>query len=240
MPGPNLIPPLEDMKPEFLRPDPIQQAVAGAMRTLARPTALRTSVTFSVPEVPPVARNPLTKSSPIIIKPTSRPMGKIAHLSQKRRMDLMLIPAMLWRLFSYGASDDKHGEAEAFRGLLADAMVEPVNGEGLAVAERLGRRVQREAREIMDEHFLDQPNAKVGMEIFFAMQQLLEEGVVELVEGSAMADALFQLYDMCEWFMRLDKNMVPRPKLDAELVEKSIRKQARKFAEALKDKGYFR
>jgi hypothetical protein len=207
--------------------DPITQALSGVRRTLARPAALRSSVTFCVPEVKPIAQNPLEKSTPIPITP--RTPGRIKWLSESRRIDLMLLPAMLWRLFSYGASDGTHDEAEVFRNLLADAMVEPVNGEGWAKAEKLGNRVQKEAKLIMDEYFAGQPNARVGMIIFFSVQIMLDEGRIELTEGSAMADALFQLHDMCVWYMEKDP-----------AIERSMRKAARKFADMMHRRGYFR
>lgn len=196
------------------------------------PSVLRSSVTFCVPEVPPIARNPLVQVPGVpAIAPERGPMARIRHLSESRRIDLMLLPAMLWRLFAYGASDGTHGEADSFRGLLADAMVEPVHGEGLALATKLGNRVQREAREIMDDWFAGQPNARVGMVIFFTVQLMLEEGRIEMTEGSAMADALFQLHDMCVWYMEQDTT---------GRAERSMRKAARKTADMLQRQGYFR
>lgn len=202
-------------------PDALTQALRPRVPALAPQHALATSVTFGIKTVPPVPRNPLADQ----IQP--RPTGSIPFLSEKRRVDLMLIPAMLWRVFAMGASDPDHREAHVFRALLADAMVEPLNGHTHKVASKLTNRANKLARDLCDEFFSGMENAKVCAIIFYTTQQLLQEGVIVLYDGSAMADALIMTVGFFDYAVQ------------EEAVDKSAHKQARKFAATLKERGFF-
>ena len=100
------------------------------------------------------AANPLAP-----VEPHQRETGRILHLSEHRRLELMLLPRMLYRVMQ-GVSDDKHPKAQLVCSLLRDAMTEPLNGLPLAQVDKLLRRINQRAKRLMDEHFAQVMNAR--------------------------------------------------------------------------------
>jgi hypothetical protein len=160
------------------------------------------------------------------VEPLQRETGRHLHLSEHRRLELMLLPRMLYRVMQ-GSSDDKHPDAQLVCSLLRDAMTEPLNGLPLAQVDKLLRRINQRARRLMDEHFAQMMNAKIAAILYFAIQQMLETGVLELYEGSSMADALALMLPMFEYAIA------------TAAADRSARKQARRFISTLQREGYF-
>ena len=161
------------------------------------------------------------------IEPHQRETARIPYLAERRRVELMLLPRMLYRVLEFGASDPNHPDAVLVLSLLRDAMVEPINGLPVRQAEKLLHRVTLHAMRIMDEFFNNASNAKAAAVIWYAIQHMLETGRVELYEGSSMADALQLMLPMFDYA------------IETPAADRSARKQSRKFIARLQREGYF-
>ena len=111
--------------------------------------------------------------------------------------------------------------------LLTTACVEPIAD----LPERLGSKVARRIERVVDaaaKPFDDQPAVKVAMALYYFLEDLLSRGVLELLEGSAFAEAMGILMPMFEHGFSEEK------------LDRSAQKRARQLLEHLQREGYYR
>lgn len=210
---------LPDLPPDFdaVRIPGLERMRNPAARPLLARDRLTMCASFGVPVV-----NPLEAA------PSPRQVAGIPFLSERRRLELLLLPRILLQVLENGASDKSHPDYARVQSLLHDAMCEPIHGLHVPTAEKLLRRMQRKHHELAQRYFKDMPNAKVALVLWHMIRGMLDRGDMELYEGSAMADALLGMLPMFEHVM------------DVEAIDRSAQKQARRFLEALqKEEGLY-
>lgn len=200
----------------YLRPEP--------RRTSA--WDFRASSIFSGPHLTSNLEAPVQK----------RQVGSIPYLSDNRRVELLLLPAFFHWIVEYGTLSSLHTDVLKVRSLLTDAMSELLNGLGEKKAGKLTLRVRKIRDGVIDEFFLGMKDApaftrgpevaKIGLILWHAVEKLLQDGTLELYEGSAMADALMILSRMIE-----HASGVPETDEDAQ-------QQAEKFIAHLRSAGF--
>lgn len=157
----------------------------------------------------------------------------IPYLSEARRLELMILPRLMHRILepdiNGGTSAPEHPTVARVKRLFADAMVEPIAGLPIPVAEKLLERMNKWQMRIFREGF-DQKTRRIKQAaiIWHAVRIMLDDGTLELAEGSAMAEGLVEMLPMFE------------DVLDDPTQDKSAQKQAVKFLSYLRKQGLYR
>lgn len=153
-------------------------------------------------------------------------------LTDQRRVEFALPAALAFKVvtdglvLAEGAGSAEREQAERLRALVNAACFEPLGGLGRAdqakIARRIGRAVDAALR------FLDNPPTdKLGLVLFYLLEDLIERSALELLEGSTFAEAMALLL----------------PALDHAFAEPafaaSARKQARRLAAHLGSLGLY-
>lgn len=148
-------------------------------------------------------------------------------LTDTRRVEFALLPRLAFQIVNCGVSDVNHPDAKRCLELLIQACSEPVDELPEKARLKIIRRIERLFRET-SARYQDQPAGKVALVLWYALSELLDQGVLELYEGSSMANAMATLQPMiADWF-------------DIAKVDASAQKQARKLLRDLKAQGYYR
>ncbi len=159
------------------------------------------------------------------------------YLSDARRVELALPAALLYRVFSTCVArvsdnppptDEELANDKLVLHWLATAAAEPLVGVDPRKAASLARRISRLQAEILMP-YEDRPIMTVFLVVLRWLQGMLEHGVLVLVEGSAFDRAATEILANLERFPDL-----------MEGVDKSASKNARRIAEYLQDRGFYR
>jgi len=150
---------------------------------------------------------------------------KMNYLSDKQRVEMM-IPALLMRVCFVDAVDDKAINKDVDKALL-DAIAEPLNGLDFSRKKKVLTRVEKIVEAIVNEYD-GSAIFKVMLMTYFIVMRLLEQGVMELYEGSPFAEALEAIADGMYKYQE-----------EAKAIEPSARKHADKVLNKLKSQGYY-
>jgi hypothetical protein len=156
-------------------------------------------------------------------------------LSDRRRVELALPARLLYGITGncIGASVDKgKAETDADRQCLAwlkDACEEPLQGLSLDHRAKVATRIERAYRHVVQPWLDSNKNtAAVYLTVLYWLQDMLAEGRLVLIDGSAADKAITVILATLE----------DHADLWAE-VEKSARKQAPKLTQSLQTMGYY-
>jgi hypothetical protein len=162
-----------------------------------------------------------------------------ALLTDRQRVELAIPPRLVFGLVvadCFGInpeSDPDEAQAELDRNvarlkeLLAVACAEPLDGLPAGKRSSVARRIERVTNTVAEE-FDQQPAAKIGMALYYFLEDLLQRGVIHLWDGSAFAETMQILMPMFEHGFAIER-------MDA-----SAQKQARRMREQLQREGYYR
>lgn len=156
-------------------------------------------------------------------------------LSDRRRVELALPAAMLFRVFSscvdVAAMSAEPGQLTGDRmvlDLLTSAAVEPLDGLAPKEANKLAKRITRLQRDLLMD-FEDRPVMVVFLVILFWLKGLLDSEHINLIEGST--------------FDRAVAVLIPELERHEDLwlsVEKSALRNARRISNELTRLGYYK
>lgn len=154
-------------------------------------------------------------------------------MNDRHRVEIMLICAALWSIME-GASPDPGESSEksladynnVMQGL-ESAANEPVDGLADAHANKLRRRALRAAR-VIEVESNGQTIAKSALAMYYLIEGLIQEGKIEVWEGSPFGDAMTALMESVSRFIH-----------GKEKVDRSAEKMARRIREKLGREGYF-
>lgn len=155
-----------------------------------------------------------------------RDIVPIKYLSEHRRLEMMLFPRMLFRITEWRASRPDLPIME-IKNLLTDAMDQPIRGLG-PKAEDLIYRMERRQRAIWRDQFSGVKSEKVAAILWYAVEHLIVTGVVELEEGSALADAMYLMRPIMAGVFANER------------WDRSAQRAALRFVQYLQAKEYFR
>jgi hypothetical protein len=157
-----------------------------------------------------------------------------AYLSDRQRVELALPAAMLYRIFGSCVVEakekgiDEREYDERVQAWLSHAAWEPLAGLSPDKTRKLAARITRLQQAILAP-FEDRPIMVTFLFALFVLRDLLDEGALVLVEGSAFDQAVSVLIPELERHDDLWAAM-----------EKSAAKNARKARERLRAEGYYR
>jgi hypothetical protein len=151
----------------------------------------------------------------------------VAYLSEAQRIELLIIPRMLFQVIVGGASVPNHPEAVAVKNHLKEAILDPLRGLTPEAAAKITRRMER-YHEALCKDLGHHGNAKMALILWHLVRDLLDRSVLVLEEGSALAEALMLMLPMFEY------------KMDVEQIDKSARKQSEKLLKRFNNDGFFR
>jgi len=159
----------------------------------------------------------------------------LANISDRKRIELSILARLLYGVasqtsfscFNAGRVVDRQGFAElmAVRSGLEAAAVAPFSDDQHA-RRRQARKVDA-LYEDLTASLVGHPAAKVTLTFLYLVKDVIDEGILILIDGSDFAAAADKLIAWSSYATEL-------PALDA-----SARKQARKLREKLAAHGYF-
>lgn len=155
-------------------------------------------------------------------------------LTDRMRVELALLPRMMHSVVTSGMEDPNHAEGKAIIALLDAACMEPINDLKLKAQAKLVRRIERVHKETLRPYADGGSKSqgvvtagKMGLIIFYLIQDLIHAGILELYEGSTMVQAI-------ERFMPFLQDL-----WEIKAVDDSAQKQARRVLEDLRRQGYY-
>lgn len=142
-------------------------------------------------------------------------------------LPVRLVAAVLW----FGLDDRESEDAKVLLGLIRQAENEILDGIDIKRAQKLLRRVWRISDAVLKPfHDAKAHVAKFGLVAYYVMQRLVENGRLEIVDGSAFDQVISALLSP-DGTLTEFANI---PKID-----ESAQKQARKMFATLKAEGLF-
>jgi hypothetical protein len=120
------------------------------------------------------------------------------YLSDKKRVELCLIPYMLWVISSSAQAETKSENKDLLEILdnLKYCCFEPL--EGCANKEKLKKRIKRMSDEVLVKNYKAKPLYLVLLTIILWIKQSLDQDVFVLVEGSQFDLALQKIIESLE------------------------------------------
>lgn len=120
------------------------------------------------------------------------------YLSDKKRVELCLIPYMLWVISSSAQTETKSENEDLLAILdnLKHCCFEPL--EECANKEKLKKRIKRMSDEVLVKNYKEKPLYLVLLTIILWIKQGLEKDVFVLVEGSQFDLALQKIIESLE------------------------------------------
>lgn len=158
----------------------------------------------------------------------------VTYLSDRRRVELALPAALLYRIFgtciANAEESPENAETEYDREVIEALRIaawEPLDGIDRKKQAKLASRINRMQAEIMLP-FEDRPIMVCFLFVLFWLKGLLDDGTLELIEGSPFDTAVSAL--------------IPELAKHDDLwqaMEKSAAKNARKLTERLRAEGFY-
>lgn len=156
-------------------------------------------------------------------------MEPIRHLSDRRRIDLMVLPFLLHQVLLDGANDRDHPEAIIIAEMFVTAMHQPLVGLSESKALSLADRCNKPAMKVYHSFFCEWKMSKAAMTLYCLICDMTGDGRLELVEGSELHRAIVKFQET--WIDDAER----APKRFA-----SAAKQAPKLYDALRAEGFFK
>lgn len=153
-----------------------------------------------------------------------------AYVSDRQRVELVLIPQMLWAVVEAGVADKTLPEYRECQRLLHEAMAEPVTGLSVKDRGKISRRVGRAHLDVTAPYRSEGVGErcdKIGLIVYFLVKSLTDCGYFEYGAGSAIQRAL-------DIYLPAIQHLADEPALFA-----SSQKHARKALGHLQRLGYF-
>jgi len=150
--------------------------------------------------------------------------------TDRQIVEAMLFPALtLSFLHSQAECQNTDEEKASLQRCIEQCQIalrEPINDLDDHRHDKLGRRVMRESEALTD--LLDgRAGAHVGLALYYALEELLRSGAIELWEGSAYANAMTEVLESLRAYDG-------EPRLQA-----AAQKTARRLLGAMRQRGYF-
>ncbi|CAB4122625.1 hypothetical protein UFOVP32_45 [uncultured Caudovirales phage] len=152
----------------------------------------------------------------------------VPYLSDRQRVEIAIPARLVLGLAACNCfSEPDADEVKKLKDLLLEACVQPLDGLDKKKAGQVARRIERICESCAVD--FDQHSAlKVGVALYYFLQDLLEREVLVLWEGSSFGEAMQLLMPMFEHGFA-EHN-----------VDRSAQKTARRLLTKLQTEGYYR
>lgn len=153
----------------------------------------------------------------------------MAYISDRQRVELMLLPMLAHGIVVAGANDPDGPEATEAKGHFQAAVLQAIEGLDLKKQGQLTRRTLKLSEDLTAEYRkVDARVDKVGLILFYILRWATESDYLVLHPGTPMSDGLDLLLPGLEHAANITK------------LDDSARKAAVKMLKRLHDESYFR